>query len=125
MNIPLRVIVIEDDYLLAETLVDSLAALGYQVVAQAKSVSQALQGVETVACDFVIVDLYLKGEAAVPVLDKLCDRHIPFLVATGAYVADIAPRHLAAPRLSKPYNMRELQQAIEELSLGAPARIQA
>ncbi|MEO8748443.1 MAG: response regulator [Rhodanobacter sp.] len=122
MNGTLRVIVIEDDHLLAETLVDSLTALEYQVLAQANSVAQALQSIETVACDFAIVDLYLKGETALPVLDKLCERHIPFLVATGAYVEDIPARYLTAPRLSKPYDMHELQHAIEALPLGALAQ---
>ena len=119
MNVPLRVIFVEDDYLLAETLAECLVALGYQVSAHATTVSQALKDVEAVPCDFAIVDLFLKGEMASPVLDKLRDRGIPFLVASGAYVADIPPRHLGAPRLSKPYDLHALQHAIDGLALGA------
>jgi len=122
MNVPSRVIVVEDDYLLSETLVDSLAALGYQVVAQATAVLQGLHNIETVPCDFAIIDLYLKGESALPILDKLRDLDIPFLVATGAYVEDIPAQHLRAPRLSKPYDLRELQQAIQKLATDHQAR---
>lgn len=125
MNAPLRVIVVEDDFLLAETLADSLAALGYQVVGQAASVLQALQSIESVSCDFAIVDLYLKGELALPILDKLRDRQIAFLLATGASVEDIPARHSRAPRVLKPYDAHELQRAIKGLSLGTSAKRQA
>lgn len=118
MNVPLRVIVVEDDYLLSETLVESLAEIGYEVVAQATTTVQGMRSIDAVACDFAIIDFYLKGETALPLLDKLHDLGIPFLVASGAYEEDLPERHARAPRLSKPYDIRELQRAIG----GLPSR---
>ena len=116
MTEPLRAIVIEDDFLLIESLRDGLAKLGCEVLACSASLGEGLQLAGDSDCDFAIVDLNLKGELAGPVLDRLEDRGVPFLLATGAYEADIPARHVDAPRLSKPYDLRELEQSIKRLA---------
>ena len=112
MSEPLRAIVIEDKYLLAETLVDVLRKLGCQILGSAGSVGDAMNLVADSSCDFALVDLSLKGEWAFSVLDRLQDRGIPFLLATGAFIDDIPARHVAAIRVSKPYDMHDIRRAL-------------
>jgi DNA-binding response OmpR family regulator len=116
MNRPLRAIVIEDDFLLSEALKDGLESIGCQVQAQAANLHDGLLIAAGQTCDFAIVDLDLMGEMAFPVLDTLHDRGIPFVMATGAFPEEIPTKHASAPRLSKPYNLRELRQIIKSLS---------
>lgn len=112
MKNSLRAIVIEDDFLLADMLADVLLKLGCEVLGCASNVGDGVQLAGESLCDFAIVDLDLKGIMAVPILDRLRDRGVPFLVATGAFAEDIPPPYLDAPRLSKPYDLREMQRAL-------------
>ncbi|MEO8986771.1 MAG: response regulator [Rhodanobacter sp.] len=118
MKDSLRAIVIEDDFLLAQVLVDALASLGCKVLGSASNVADGVHLATESRCDFAIVDLDLKGQIALPVLDRLRGRGIPFLVATGAFSEDIPAPYVDAMRLSKPYNLRELKQALALLVPG-------
>lgn len=116
MAIQLRTIIIEDDFLLSDALKDGLESLGCQVKARAATLHDGLRIARRSACDFAVVDLDLKGEMAFTVLDELHNRGIPFVMATGVLVEEIPAKYAGAARLSKPYNLRELQQVIEALS---------
>ena len=112
MRDSLRAIVVEDDFLLAEILVDVLINLGCKVLGSAWNVVDGVRLAGESRCDFAIVDLDLNGRTAIPVLDRLRDRGIPFLVATGAFAEDIPASYVDAARLSKPYDLRELKHAL-------------
>ena len=116
MREPLLAIVVEDQYLLAETLVDVLHKLGCKVLASAASLNDAMKLATNSPCDFAVVDIDLNGEAAFPVLDVLSDRGIPFLLATGTSLDEIPPRHVAAIAVSKPYDMHEIRRALRRLA---------
>ena len=118
MKNSLRAIVVEDDFLLAENLVDVLVKLGCTVSGSASSVVDGVRLAGESRCDFAIVDFDLRGEMAIPVLDRLRDRGIPFLVATGVFAGDIPPPYADAARLSKPYDLRELRRALDLLAAG-------
>jgi DNA-binding response OmpR family regulator len=118
MKSPLRAIVVEDEFMLAEILADALVTLGCEVLGSAANVDDGVRLAGESQCDFAIVDLNLKGKMAFPVLDRLHDRGIPCLMATGAFAEDIPPRYLGAARLSKPYDIRELQRALGLLMPG-------
>ncbi|HEV7121950.1 MAG TPA: response regulator [Rhodanobacter sp.] len=118
MKSPLRAIVVEDEFMLAEILADALATLGCEVLGSAANVDDGVRLAGESLCDFAIVDLNLKGKMAFPVLDRLHERGIPYLMATGAFAEDIPQRYLGAARLSKPYDVRELQRALGQLMPG-------
>lgn len=111
-NSPLEVLVVEDDYLLAEVLVEALARLGCHVSAQASSLQQALDMAAVEPCDLAVVDMNLHGFSAVPVLDVLRHRGIHFLIATGLERDSVPAVHANAPLISKPYDMAELADAL-------------
>lgn len=128
MNNPLRAIVIEDQYLLAEAVSDALLKLGCDVMGSAATVDGGLQLLQSRACDFAVVDLDLQGQISSSILDLICDRGSPFLLATGMFPEDIPDRHRDALRLTKPYDMHEIRRALgilastSDLACWAPYR---
>src|SRR5262245_54566131 len=98
-----RILIVEDDNILAINLADELAAEGATVIASTATVTDALDVITSNELDGAIVDINLNGRAAFPVADVLADRHIPFVFATGYLVAGHIPaRHANVRRLEKP-----------------------
>ena len=64
-----RIIVVEDEMLIAMLLEDMLADLGHQVVAVVPRVNDALVAVEKETFDFAILDVHLSGQPVFPVAD--------------------------------------------------------
>jgi DNA-binding response OmpR family regulator len=104
--------VIEDDFLLASTLVDVLTKLGCKVGACIGSFDQAMEAALDQGCDLAVVDLDLRGTSAYPILDRLTQRGVPFIIATALARRDIDARYAGAPCVSKPYDISELRQAV-------------
>ena len=109
----LRVMVFEDDFLLAGTLADVLGRLGCTVVRCIAALDQAMEAARTENCDFAVVDLQLQGVMAYPLLDCLAQRGIPCIIASCQSRQDIPPRYMSMPAISKPYTTRELRRAID------------
>ena len=116
-----RVVVFEDDFLLAGTLADVLDRLGCTVVRCVAAFDQAMEAARTETCDFAVVDLQLQGVMTYPLLDCLDDRGIPCIIASCHSQADMPARYTSMPALSKPYTTRELRRAIDiACSTGKP-----
>ncbi|MEO6798610.1 MAG: response regulator [Rhodanobacter sp.] len=120
---PWRVIVIEDDFLLAETLRDALTKLGCNVVHCCGSLREAMLVAEKADFDLAVVDLDLRGLDASPVLDQLVASNIPALLATASNREFVPERLAHLPRLTKPYNQRQLKEAIEQLQTSGLFRV--
>jgi ActR/RegA family two-component response regulator len=110
-----RVLIVEDDNILAMNLVEELAAEGAKAIGPAGTVDGALKAIKNADVDGAIVDINLGGgSAAFPVADALADRHIPFVFATGYLVAGYIPaRHVNVPRLEKPTPPDAICSALE------------
>jgi DNA-binding response OmpR family regulator len=110
-----RVLVVEDDDILAVTLTEGLAAEGAKVIGPSATVADSLDVIGRVDLDSAIVDINLRGKAAFPVADALADRHIPFVFATGYLVAGHVPaRHANVRRFEKPISPSIICRALEE-----------
>lgn len=110
-----RILVVEDEALVAMLVEDALMDAGFTVLGPARTVSQALEMLKADPPDAAVLDLNLGGESSVTVADALAARGIPFLVATG-YGAAGLPTHLKhIPVLPKPYDPADLTGAIERL----------
>lgn len=110
------VIVIEDQHLLAESLADVLVKLASQALGSAANLRDAMDLAADQSCDFVVVDFALHGQSAFPVLDRLQDRGVPFVLATGAAREAIPTRHMSAICVSKPYDMHGIRRTIRTLA---------
>ncbi len=114
-----RILVVEDEALVAMLVEDALIDAGFAVIGPARSVSQALELLKAEPLDAAVLDLNLGGENSVSVADALAARGIPFLVATG-YGAAGLPAHLKhIPVLPKPYDPADLTVVLERLCNGA------
>lgn len=109
----LRVVVFEDDFLLAEALLDTLSELGCRVVTCCGAFNEAMHVAATVDFDVAIVDLDLHGLDACPILEKLEDRQLPYLLATAT--EDVPTRFSSAPRLTKPYDASQLEKMLGQM----------
>ncbi len=97
-----RVLVVEDEYLLALDAEQMLVDAGAQVVGPAPSCSQALALVNEAAIDAAVVDVNLGGEMAFPVIDALLARGVPVVLTTGYDASLLAARYPDVPRCEKP-----------------------
>jgi CheY-like chemotaxis protein len=104
--------VIEDNTFLALALEEVLAHLGHQVTATAQSLEQALQLVDQTEFDCAIVDVDLHGQDAFPLLDRLRQRAIRYVLATGLPLSEIPEDYRRGVLVTKPYDVSELERAI-------------
>lgn len=109
-----HVLIVEDEYFLAQDLVDFFQDLGVQVLGPAASVSEALKLLESAEVQGAILDVNLRGERVYPVADVLRQRHVPFVFASG-YGGELEPRAYAdVPRCIKPVDFGVLVQTLVE-----------
>lgn len=110
----LRLLVVEDEMLIAMTIEDVLTDLGCTVVGPASSVAKAMDLLTKEEIDGAILDLNLKGEQALPVAEALQKRGKPFFFLTGYGSSASNQLLFDAPTLPKPFDPVSLQQLIEE-----------
>jgi CheY-like chemotaxis protein len=106
-----RVLVVEDEMLVAMLLSDILAELGCQVVGPAGDVARALALVGEAVLDCALLDVSLGGEEVFPVALALAARELPFVFVTG-HAEPLAPPFEDRPRLIKPYLPAEVADAL-------------
>ncbi len=116
MTSPARILVVEDEPLIAMMLEDFLDLLGRTVTGTADSVAAAMAAVDQGGIDAAILDVHLRaGEKSWPVADKLAAAGIPFVLATGGSGDMIEPAHRDRPVLSKPFTMDAVEKVLNEL----------
>ncbi len=111
----LKVLLVEDEALVAMLVEDMLAEQGCSVVAAASRLEEALAKVRDVSLDFdvAILDLNLAGETTFPVAEALARRGVPFVFATGYGAAGLPPEWRARPTLQKPFTAADVASALE------------
>jgi DNA-binding response OmpR family regulator len=78
-----RILIVEDDALLALDIAEQLSAVGFKVVGPATSVASALRRISETGCDAAVLDVNLGRETGAPVALELKSRGIPFVVLSG------------------------------------------
>ena len=109
-----RVLVVEDEWLIATLLEEMLAELGHDVVATVATVDKALAVVDGGRFDLALIDMNLNGQSARGVADRLSERGIPFACTTGYGRSDLDERFRDRPILHKPFELRDLEAVIAE-----------
>jgi PAS domain S-box-containing protein len=108
-----RVLVVEDETLIALDIASCLAEAGWDVVGPAATVREALEMVMQVGCDAAVVDTNLGEETAEPIVRQLYERGAPFVVVSG-YTREQQPAIMrAAPLVAKPLDMTQLIAAVK------------
>jgi CheY-like chemotaxis protein len=118
MNSPFsgrRVLLVEDEMIVAWLLEDMLADLGCAVVGPATSVNQALAMIDAEAIDVAVLDVNLNGQMSYPIADALAARGMPFVFSTGYHKDRLLERYRTFPALQKPFHPSELADILEKL----------
>jgi len=114
----LRVLIVEDEFLVAALLEDTLAGFGCRVLGPASTVQEGLELIRTERVEAAVLDVNIDGEPVFPVADALAAAGVPFIFATGYGRAGVADRHGERSVLEKPYESRTLRHALESAIRG-------
>ena len=111
-----RVLVVEDEYYIADDLRRMLSAAGATVVGPCGSLAKAEAALDEENFDCAVIDLNLAGESAVPIAERLASEGRGFAIATG-YGSEALPERLqGVPRIEKPYDPPTLLDLLSQLS---------
>jgi DNA-binding NtrC family response regulator len=118
MNSPFsgrRVLLVEDEMIVAWLLEDMISELGCEVVGPAASVKQALAMIDAETIDVAVLDLNLNGQMSYPVADALAERGVPFVFSTGYGKDRLLNGYRTYPILQKPFHWSELSDTLAKL----------
>lgn len=111
-----RVLVVEDEYMIADELQIELGSVGATVLGPVGTVEEALALIAREHhIDGAVLDVNLRGEMGFPVADLLVERGVPFVLTTGYDASSIPARFGEIARCEKPVNMKRVTQAIGQV----------
>ena len=114
---PLRILVVEDEYMVATELRRALQAADYEVMGPVATVAAALALMAETLPDAGVLDYGLRAETSTPVAQALRDQNVPFLVSS-AYKTEAFGWHQAFKgilNVSKPVQEEELLSALNSI----------
>lgn len=109
-----RIMIVEDEALVAMGLEEQLTDLGRSVVVISATVNDAMKAIDEFAPDAAILDVNLCGELVYPVASKLKALGTPFVFITGYGREAIDPKFSSAPVLEKPIDRTALEQVFAD-----------
>jgi DNA-binding response OmpR family regulator len=104
---PLKVLVVEDEPLVAMALEHMLADSGFTVIGPASNLKQGLRLIDEETVDGAVLDVNLRGEMVFPLADALAGQAVPFVYVTG-YGKLLRDCNHGRPVLQKPYSKDQL-----------------
>jgi CheY-like chemotaxis protein len=118
----LRILVVEDEFMIADLLAFMLEELGCIVIGPFADVPSSLKAIEDNALDAALLDANLGGDnTSAPVAEALQAIALPFVVATGYGSRVLADDVLnRAPRVTKPFIEHELEAALRAAFVKSP-----
>ena len=112
---PLRVLVVEDEYFIADDLARALTRHGAEVVGPVPTVQQAQALVVSHSLDLAVLDINLRGELVYPLVAELTRRGVPVVFVTGYDAVAIPADYGAIPAWSKPFDYNALAGMLPSL----------
>lgn len=111
-----RVLIVEDNYVVADALKFLLEGYDCRVSAMAPSLERAYAALATTAVDVAILDINLNGTSVVPLAEYLGAQGVRFVFVSGYGDAELLPEHLRGrPRLDKPVAGERLVATLRQL----------
>ena len=107
-----RILVVEDEYLIADDLRRTLSRLGAEVVGPASTLDQAFQLLAAEPVDCAVLDVNLEGEMVYTLAEQLRRDQVPIVVATGYDDTFLSNRIAAAAVLEKPCSQELLSRTV-------------
>ncbi len=116
-----RVLVIEDEFLVALDIKSALSRAGFRVVGPAMTIAEAMNHIAQAGLNAAVVDANLNGHRIGSVASALSDRGIPFVVVSGYGRENLPPEAAGALLIEKPFDRRRLVEAVQSLCSGSPS----
>lgn len=110
----LRILIVEDEAIIASFLEDALLDLGCEVIGPALTMEDALRLAREAAIDGAGLDINIAGEKSYAVADILAARGLPFVFMTGYGKAGLRESDRGRPVLQKPYNLERLVEIMTQ-----------
>ena len=110
-----KVLVVEDEFLVAILIQQTLESAGCVVAGPIPRVREAVEAAGSGAYDAAVLDVNLAGDRIDPVADILSRRNIPFVFVTGYAASALPGKYAEQPRLCKPFRMAELLGTLSNL----------
>ena len=107
-----RILIVEDEVMLAIDLASILEEAGFEAIGPARSVKQALMLIDGVGCEAAVVDVNLGSETAEEIAERLVKRGTPFVTISGYGHEQLPTAFKHAPLISKPI---QPQRLVDEL----------
>jgi CheY-like chemotaxis protein len=110
-----RVLVLEDEPLIAMMIVQMLEALGCDCIGPIGNLREGLERAQTENLDGAILNLVIQGQKAYAVAETLARRGIPFGFASGAEHDPVAQQWFGRPFLTKPYTIQDIAHLLAKI----------
>ena len=111
-----RVLVVEDDYMIATEIRGELEQAGATVIGPVPSVRKALRLIENETIDAAVLDVNLGEEVSFPIAEALEAKAVPFVFCTGYNSGDIPEEWQHATIVLKPLKMELVKQLLANSS---------
>jgi two-component sensor histidine kinase/DNA-binding response OmpR family regulator len=119
-----RILVVEDEPLVALQLQSALEDEGYEVVGPATTLAEGLRLAQNGKFDLALLDINLGVENSSPIALHLSSRRIPFVFSTGYTDSSTLPEQFRSiARLQKPYSIEEIRRVINNSALPQPGTV--
>jgi DNA-binding response OmpR family regulator len=115
-----RVLLVEDEAIVAIDIAEQLTEAGFLVVGPAPSVAKALKLIVEVGCDVAVLDLNLRDETAEPIARELRSRRTPFLFLSAVSRDHLPPGFNDEALIPKPARPAVLVAALQSSIAEAP-----
>jgi CheY-like chemotaxis protein len=113
VNKSLRVLIVEDETLIAMLIEDMVIELGHRVVAVCARLRDGLEKATGLDFDLAIVDVHLPDGISAPIVSALDGRSVPCVISS-AYRDIPAPVYANRSRVFKPFGLAALAEAISQ-----------
>jgi two-component sensor histidine kinase/DNA-binding response OmpR family regulator len=120
--IDLRVLLVEDEALVAMMMQDVLEDLGCTIIGPYRTLGSAVEAAKEEEVDLALLDINLGEELVYPAAEILADRNVRFVFLTGYDNEHVDARFRYAPVLQKPFDREALQRVLTESSAVPLAR---
>lgn len=109
------VLIVEDQYIIADEMRRAVQALGGRVSGPVPSVEKARELLREQTVDLAVLDVTLGSAKVFPLAEELIELSVPFLFATGHEASEVPSHLLAAPLLEKPVTLRNFAEVVDRL----------
>ena len=110
----LRILVVEDEVLIALEIEERLQRLGCEIVGPVGRLERALELARSTALDGAVLDVNVKGGLVYPVAEELLARQVPVVLSTGYGPNTLPPAFRDLPCLRKPFGAGQLENMAQE-----------